>query len=172
MRSSFYLQTSSFMKTFFVITLFLFCCGRQASAQSENQTYGYNRAIGIKFPGGFAVSYKQFLQQYQNVEAEAMFWNNGFRAVGLYEFNWDIQGIDGLRWYIGPGAHIGFWNNDNSKKSNSSKAGIGIDGVIGLDYKIADLPINVSLDWQPSVDVIGSTGTGLAYGGIGVRYTF
>ena len=159
------------MKIVFVSFCMLFCfC--HLFAQTDNQTSTYNRAIGIKFPGGFAISYKQFLKDNQNVEAQAMFINNGFRAVGLYEWNWDIQGIDGLRWYVGPGAHIGFWNNDYSKKSNNSNAGIGIDGVIGLDYKISDLPINISLDWQPSIDVIGSTGTGLGYGGIGVRYTF
>ena len=149
--------------------LFCFCT---SFAQTDIQTSTYDRAIGVKFPGGFAISYKQFLKNNQNVEAEAMFISNGFRAVGLYEWNWDIQGIDGLRWYVGPGAHIGFWNNNYSKKSNNSNAGIGIDGVIGLDYKVSDLPINISLDWQPSVDVIGSTGTGLGYGGIGVRYTF
>lgn len=159
------------MKIIFVSFCMLFCCCA-TFAQTDNQSTTYDRAIGIKFPGGFAISYKQFLKQNQNIEAEAMFINNGFRAVGLYEWNWDIQGIDGLRWYVGPGAHIGFWNNDGSKKSNNSSAGIGIDGVIGLDYKFSDLPINISLDWQPSVDVIGSTGTGLGYGGIGVRYTF
>ena len=132
----------------------------------------YNRAIGVKFPGGFAVSYKQFVKDYQNVEAEAMFWNGGFRVVGLYEFNWDIPSVDGLRWYVGPGAHLGAWNNKGDKKSNNSTVGLGIDGVIGLDYKLADYPINISLDWQPAVDIIGSTGYNAAYGGIGIRYTF
>ncbi len=132
----------------------------------------YDRAIGVKFPGGFAVSYKQFVKDYQNVEAEAMFRNDGFRVVGLYEFNWDIPSVDGLRWYVGPGAHLGAWNNKGEKQSNNSTIGLGIDGVIGLDYKLADYPINISLDWQPAVDVIGSTGYNSAYGGIGIRYTF
>ena len=156
------------MRTFIVSLILLFSCSR-LSAQSSTT---YNRAIGIKLPGGVAVSYKQFVTDYQNVEAEAMFWNHGFRAVGLYEFNWDIRGIDGLRWYVGPGAHLGAWNNDDSKQSNNSKIGFGIDGVIGLDYKLTDLPLNISLDWQPAIDLIGSTGYGAAYGGIGVRYTF
>ena len=159
------------MKTI-LVTFCMLICFYTAFSQTDNSTSTYDRAIGIKFPGGFAISYKQFLKDNQNVEGEAMFITNGFRAVGLYEWNWDIQGINGLRWYVGPGAHIGFWNNDGSKKSNRSSAGIGIDGVIGLDYKFSDLPLNISLDWQPSVDVIGSTGTGLGYGGIGVRYTF
>ena len=140
-----------------------------ASAQ-ENQTYEH--AIGIKFPAGFAISYKQFVTDYNNIEGEALFGSNSFRAVGLYEFNFDIQGISGLRWYVGPGAHIGFWNHNNDQQKKTSSAGFGIDGVLGLDYKVADYPINVSLDWQPAVDIIGSSGFTPAYGGIGIRYTF
>ena len=168
MRYKFQLHKPLFMRTSILVALSLFFIA-PLSAQS---TTTYNRAIGIKLPGGFAVTYKQFVSDYNNVEAEAMFWNRGFRVVGLYEFNWDIPGVDGLRWYAGGGAHLGFWNNDDSKLSNNNKAGVGIDGVIGLDYKIADLPLNISLDWQPAVDLIGSTGYGAAYGGIGVRYTF
>jgi hypothetical protein len=29
---------------------------------------------------------------------------------------------------------------------------IGIDGVLGLDYKFNGAPINVSIDWQPSFE--------------------
>ena len=156
------------MKFIFAAFL-LFFSFSQLQAQTSAT---YDRAIGVKFPGGFAVSYKQFVKDYQNVEAEAMFWNGGFRVVGLYEFNWDIPSVDGLRWYVGPGAHLGAWNNTGDKQSNKSKIGLGIDGVIGLDYKLADYPINISLDWQPAVDLIGSTGYNAAYGGIGIRYTF
>lgn len=143
-----------------------------AYAASAQQSTAYNRAIGLKFPAGVAITYKQFLNENNNVEAEAMFWANGFRAVGLYEFNFDIEGIAGLRWYVGPGAHIGIWNKDYQQKKNINSAGFGIDGVLGLDYKLADLPINISLDWQPAIDIVGSSGLTPAYGGLGVRYTF
>ncbi len=159
------------MRTFIAAAL-LMVCFFHASAQDDYHATTYDRAIGIKFPGGFAISYKQFVKDYQNAEAEAMFWNHGFRVVGLYEWNWDIPGVDGLRWYVGPGAHLGFWDNNYTRKSDNSKAGFGIDGVIGLDYKLSDFPLNISLDWQPAVDLIGSTGYGAGYGGIGVRYTF
>jgi len=156
------------MKNFLIVIIMLFLV-YGASAQ-ESQTY--NRAIGIKFPAGFAITYKQFVTDYNNVEAEAMFGSNSFRAVGLYEFNFDIPGIDGLRWYVGPGAHIGFWNHTDEQQKKGTSAGFGIDGVLGLDYKVADYPINVSLDWQPAVDIVGSSGFTPAYGGIGIRYTF
>lgn len=153
----------------FLSAVIMFFLVYSVSAQG-GQTY--NRAIGIKFPAGFAITYKQFVTDKNNVEGEAMFWSNGFRAVGLYEFNFDIPGIDGLRWYVGPGAHVGFWNHNYKEEKHVSSAGIGIDGVLGLDYKFADYPINISLDWQPAVDIVGSSGFTPAYGGIGIRYTF
>ena len=49
---------------------------------------------------------------------------------------------------------------------------IGIDGIIGLDYKIKGAPINVCLDWQPSFNFIGYNYFEGGWGGIGVRYAF
>ena len=153
----------------FLVAIIILLMVYNVSAQ-ESQTY--NRAIGIKFPAGFAITYKQFITDKNNVEGEAMFWSNGFRAVGLYEFNFDIPGIDGLRWYVGP-EHISvFGTRIISNVKTSASAGFGIDGVLGLDYKVADYPINVSVDWQPAVDIVGSSGFTPAYGGIGIRYTF
>ncbi len=156
------------MKKCLVVAALCVCISHLSAQSSIN----YDRAIGIKIPVGFAVTYKQFLQDDQNIEGVVTFRDHSFVATGLYEFNWIIPGIDGLCWFAGAGAHIGFRDKNYSKSSNNSKAGLGIDGVIGLDYKVAGLPLNISLDWQPAVDLIGSSGNGAAYGGIGVRYTF
>ncbi len=45
-------------------------------------------------------------------------------------------------------------------------------GVIGLDYKFKDAPINVSLDWQPSFNFVGYNYFEGGWGGLGIRYTF
>jgi len=47
-----------------------------------------------------------------------------------------------------------------------------VDGVLGLDYKISGAPINVSIDWQPSLNLIGHTYFEGGWGGLGVRFTF
>ena len=60
-------------------------------------------------------------------------------------------------YFAGPGAHIGFWKSQYQKDYNS-KAEFGVDGIIGLDYKFKDLPVNASLDWQPAVTVVGDAG--------------
>ena len=46
-------------------------------------------------------------------------------------------------------------------------------GNIGLDYKFANTPINLSLDWIPTYWLTGYyDGFGSAIGGLAVRYTF
>jgi hypothetical protein len=101
------------------------------------------------------------------LELIGYFWSQGFRLTGLYEIHGDINGTPGLRWYIGPGAHIGFYN---TKYGDGSFA--GIDGVLGLDYKFNGAPINISLDWQPSFEFGDGRGFVGSWGGLGIRYTF
>jgi len=129
----------------------------------------YQRAIGVKLSAGGAVTYKQFIANTKALEAEAMFFSEGIRLIALYEFHfYNIQGVDGLAWYVGPGAHVGFYRPRD--KSFNTAADIGIDGVIGLDYKIKNVPINLSLDWQPSFSLIGNAPLMPQFGGLGIRY--
>ena len=38
------------------------------------------------------------------------FWKLGARFTGLYEIHGNLADAAGLKWYIGPGVHIGFYN--------------------------------------------------------------
>lgn len=132
----------------------------------------YNRALGIKFPGGLSVTYKKFISDTHNLEAQFTAWHKGVRVAGLYEFNfYSFENVPELSWFVGGGAHVGFWKSTYQKTYNS-QADIGVDGIIGLDYKFKDLPINVSADWQPAVALIGNVGFTPVFGGLAVRYTF
>ena len=154
------------MKKIITIT-FLLACGKFSFSQSN-----YSKAIGVKFPAGFSVTYKNFVADTKNIEAQATIWNKGFKISGLYEFNfYSFNNADGLAWFVGPGAHIGFWKEEY-KTDYNSKIDIGIDGIIGLDYKFKDAPINMSIDWQPSITLIGPAGFAPAAGGLSVRFTF
>ena len=105
------------------------------------------------------------------VEAIGYFYSRGFRLTGLYEYHGDIAGATGLKWYIGPGAHVGFYNG-NSRFDDDNDVAIGIDGVLGLDYKFRGAPINMSLDWQPAFEFGDGRGFSGSWGGLGIRYTF
>jgi hypothetical protein len=152
-------------KIFFVLLLATIITAAHAQAP-------YNHAIGLKFPGGFSLTYKKFVSDTRNLEGQATVWHKGFRAAGLYEFNFfTFDKVPELSWFIGPGAHLGFWKSE-FKDSYGSQIDLGVDGIIGLDYKFKDAPINVSVDWQPAVTLIGSAGFTPVFGGVAIRYTF
>lgn len=141
-----------------------------AQAQSTGDTY--STGVGVKFYPG-AITVKHFTKSNTAIEGLAYFWDNGTRFTGLYEIHGDINGAPGLRWYVGPGAHIGFWSQKwkDAYPDRSSGVAIGVDGVIGLDYKF-NAPIDLSLDWQPSFNFVGYNYFEAGWGGLAIRYTF
>jgi hypothetical protein len=139
-----------------------------AQNNSTSSSSSYTNAIGLKFyPTG--ITLKHFLTGNKNaLEFIGFFYNRGSRITGLYEIHGDINGVEGLKWYVGPGAHVAFYGNKYG--GNTS---IGIDGVIGLDYKINNAPINLSLDYQPSIQLTTFYGERFtSWGGLAIRYTF
>lgn len=145
-----------------VFTVFTVSAQRSRSYSSTS----YKTALGVKFYPG-AVSLKHFVNSDAALEGLGYFWDRGFRITGLYEIHGNISGAPGLRWYIGPGAHVGFYNNKWGGGSS-----VGLDGVLGLDYKINTAPINLSIDWQPSFEFGDGRGFTGNWGGFAIRYTF
>ena len=161
-------SNTSIMKTKLLGLFFLtlIAAGAQAQSSSANSST-YRTALGVKIWDGGGISLKHFFSDNKAGELIGYFWRNGVRFTGLYEIHGDIGGVEGLIWYIGPGAHIGFYG---SKYGDGAFA--GIDGVLGLDYKFSEAPINVSLDWQPSFEFGSGRGFYGSWGGLGIRYTF
>ena len=156
-----------------IIITALFITGLFFIGNAQNVGSSYTTAVGVKiYPTGLTV--KSFIQPNRALEGIAYFYNDGFRVTGLYEIHGDIEGVESLKWYVGPGAHIGFWNNSwkNKYPDRNNGVAIGIDGVLGLDYKINGIPLNLSLDWQPSFNFVGYNYFEGGWGGLGIRYTF
>ena len=153
-------------KAVLAVILLLSVAASQAQSKSTNSST-YTTALGVKVWDGGGITLKHFFNDRNAGELIGYFWRNGVRFTGLYEIHGDINGAEGLRWYIGPGAHIGFYN---SKYGDGSFG--GIDGVLGLDYKFSGAPINISIDWQPSFEFGDNRGFYGGWGGLGIRYTF
>ncbi|HSN60280.1 MAG TPA: hypothetical protein VLR49_05075 [Ferruginibacter sp.] len=155
-------------KQLFAIGIILMMGIGSTSAQSNVSSQSYTTALGVKFYPG-AISLKHFVKPNAALEGIGYFWNRGSRITGLYEIHGDINNAPGLKWYIGPGAHIGFYNN---KYGGGTSA--GVDGVLGLDYKFKGAPINMSIDWQPSFEFGDNYGNGFNgnWGGLAIRYVF
>ncbi len=144
----------------------------QVNAQ-QNTGSDYKTAIGVKvYPG--AVTVKHFLSEGKAIEGIGYLTSDGFRITGLYELHNDLGEVEGLKWYVGGGGHLGIWSDAWKNKYPTRQDGmaIGVDGILGLDYKIKGAPLNLSFDWQPSFNLIGYNYFEGGWGGLAVRYTF
>jgi len=156
------------MRKIIVLSVFLLVTATVFSQSKSTNSSSYKTALGVKaFWDGGGISFKHFASDNNAIELIGYFWNRGMRITGLYEIHGPINGAPGLQWYIGPGAHIGFYD---SRHGDGSFA--GIDGVLGLDYKFNGAPINLSLDWQPSFEFGEDRGFVGSWGGLAIRYTF
>lgn len=155
-----------------------------SSSKSTTKTqmnYPYQAALGIKFLWGISVTGKYFIKPNQALEAIIRY--KGYQGVGndlafsaLYEYEKQIPVAEGFNWYAGAGAYFGHFSYKSSYDPGlygiqTSNSYYGISGVIGLEYKIKQLPIAISADWMPSFDIKGSTFIA-ENGGIGVKYAF
>ncbi len=165
-------------KFFFVSAIFMIAGIGNVSAQ-KNESQDYTNAVGLKFYPA-ALTAKHFFNHMVSAEGITYLYDNAsVRVTGLLEFNFDINTVPGLKWFVGPGAHVSFLRYKTQATTYA-----GIDAILGLDYKFKGVPVNLSIDWQPSFefgeeptyenhhhikDGPGFTGS---WAGIGVRYTF
>ena len=159
------------MKRFITILCLTFIA--TIAMYSTSNAQNYKNAIGGRFGSANGVTFKTSLEDNKMLDLILNFRSNGAykytRLTGLYEVNMPIAGAPGLGWYYGAGATVGFVKY---KPTNGSDFYLSVDGVLGLDYKFADAPFNLSLDWKPAIMLTPNTdfdGSGAA---LSIRYTF
>lgn len=158
------------MKKVLISLTFALCITVIVSAQDYK--------TGIGFRGGFSngLTLKHFVSQQAAVEGILSTRWSGFEITGLYEIHKQAFDVERLNWYYGGGAHIGFYNGDNTKDSwgdpGENYSILGIDGILGIEYNIEEIPINISLDWKPVFNLAGYTGFWGDGGALSIRYIF
>jgi hypothetical protein len=146
--------------------------GLAGEASSQSTGSAYNTALGLRFSPA-AVTVKHFVKSNAALEGLGYFWEDGFRITGLYEWHGDIRGAAGLKWYVGGGAHLDFFDSDYRRRNEpDGGVALGLDGVLGLDYKFRGAPINLSLDWQPSITFIGASYSNADWVGVSFRFAW
>ncbi len=131
----------------------------------------YRNGVGLRLGNPYGLSVKHFLNETNAVEGIFASSYNGFVAVGLYENEHWTGWYPGLNWYWGFGAHLGWWDNSPWVNGDGGPV-IGADFIVGLEYTFDEVPINISLDVIPSVNIIGSSGWNGYLGGLSIRYVF
>lgn len=124
----------------------------------------YKWAAGVRIGGemsGLTVKHK--FSAANAIEGILAFpWDNGFLVTALYERHMPVIS-DGFNFYYGGGGQLGSWSNDFS---------IGVAGVVGLEYQIPRIPLLLSLDYKPVLNIASDTRFYLADIGLGIKVSF
>lgn len=108
----------------------------------------YKNAAGIRIgPSAPAIktgfTYKRFLNDAHALEAMLSV-TEGIGLGVLYEIHQPLT-PDNLQWYVGFGGYAAVYKKDSY---------VGGTGIIGLDYTFTQIPLNVSVDWKPELNII------------------
>lgn len=130
--------------SFLCLVVILLGIGLRSSAQD------YRFAVGIRLSNttptlSNSITGKYFITDKSAVEGIVSF-GNRFGIGGLLEISKPFS-VEGLSWFYGGGGYVGFQDGDTY---------LGPTGIIGMDYKFANVPLNISLDWKPELDIIPS----------------
>lgn len=138
-------------------------------AEAQN----YTTSLGLRGPFNNGITLKHFISEQSALEGIFASRYRGFSFTGLYEKHQGAFDVDQLQWYYGAGGHIGIYDDRSPWFEDSDqKTVIGVDGIIGLEYTIQEIPFNISIDYKPAFNVVGHQGFWGDNGGISVRYIF
>jgi hypothetical protein len=133
----------------------------------------YQTGLGVR--GGLfsGISVKHFTSGSNAIEGVIATHYRGLLLAGMYQMHAPAFDAPGLYWYYGGGAHIGIYNRRHrfDERVNGNVSTFGVLGVVGLEYKINEIPITIGIDITPGFDIIGNTDFWIS-SGIAVRYTF
>jgi len=148
----------------FLITILLII-----SFQSQAQ---YVNAVGLRAGLYSGFTYKYFFMDDTAIEGILHTRWNSWEVVGLLENHQELT-PDGLTWYYGYGAHLGFYDSQYTDWYESGTTVVGgIDGIIGLEFMIPDSPVVIGFDWKPYFNIFGHSGIYADGGALSLRYTF
>lgn len=125
------------------------------------QVYDASVGLGLDFGDGETLvgfSGKYFFSDEHAIQGELLFGDiTGLNA--MYAYHGVFSGTDTLQWFAGGG--LGFFFNDGNSD-------VGLRPLVGLDYKIGDVPLGFTFDWRPYISF--DEGSEAARFGIGIRY--
>ncbi len=136
----------------------------------------YKTALGVRLSSAAAninnsISVKHFINEKTAIEGLFSF-GDPIAFGALVEFHKPLSS-EGLQYYYGAGGYLSFVKTfDPVKQKNEIDPNFGAQGVIGLDYKFANIPLNISLDWKPELNIVTDINFEPAAIGFTARFTF
>lgn len=160
---------------FSAVCLFILGSNTKTFAQQSNQT-----EIGIRF-GGYenGLDLKYFTNSSTALEGILGFRPGVVVLTGLYEKQQMAFSEPSLSWYYGVGAHIGgvgrdvYYDRYTGNKYYYANNGLllGADAILGLEWKIPNIPFSLSGDLHPRLELARGPYLDLEPG-ISIRFVF
>ncbi|WP_210516648.1 hypothetical protein [Hymenobacter terricola] len=175
---------------------------KKKSSGGSSSSSGYNTGIGLRGGGwSSGLTIKHFLSSGKGVAIEGLLTTeyraHGARLTVLGEKHLGVADVKGLQFYYGAGFHAGayqgryyfaddryYYNGRNGDvyfvKNNkngyyydeTTYLAIGADLILGLEYKLQDLPFVVGVDYKPFFEVFHGY-TGFYHdAAVSLRFTF
>lgn len=175
------MKTLKYLFTVFSFSLISYTASAQEEMDLAIHTSSYKTAIGLRAGETSGLTIKQFIGGRHALEGIAGVWYHGLSATLLYEHYSPAFDLAGLNWYYGIGGHFSaqssrsyFYSRyDRFDRYDSGSFGLGVDGIFGLEYKILNAPIAMSLDLKPYVEITSNGGVWLSLDpGIGFKVAF
>jgi len=167
------MNKSFIMKKIIVSLLVVLTTGIFYTASAQQP---YTTAVGVRLSSSNAmvsnaISVKHFVNDKIAVEGLLSF-GDPLALGALLELHQPLSS-QGLSWYYGGGAYLSFVKTVNTTtQKTSTDPNFGAQGVIGLDYKFINIPLNISLDWKPELNIVNDINFEPAAIGFTARFTF
>ena len=140
--------------------LLILICSFSAFSQRAKKPNPYRLGIGAglypTLDQPFVVDFKFYTKGGHALEFIGYNLQNAYRLTTLFMPYFPINHDGSLRMVVGPGVHVGVWKNGYKTDSYSSNPIVGVDGILGMEYKIPKLPLSFQLHYQPSADLAGN----------------
>lgn len=144
----------------------------------------YTRDAGVRFGEFFTATYRQYQEDDQALEGMLNLGRRGMTVTVMKEYFQPLSGrvSDNLYFEYGFGAHAGFrsvnryqvLNRTYVLEENRVTPLIGINGLIGLEYRFAEFPFVLGVDVKPYFEysIIQIFSLYLHSFGISLKYKF
>lgn len=129
-------------------------------SQSYKTSYGVRTGYTSGFMAQFIIDDNKYFNSILS------FRNRGLQVTGLRQFykDFSVKGTN-LHMYYGYGAHVGYSNYHFNYNYHSEIyityekrfcPEIGIDGNLGAEYHLTNMPFAICLDYKPFLQIIGN----------------
>ena len=153
----------------------------QETSKNTDPIPSYRNAFGLRAGQTSGLTYKHTFMSNNAMEFIVGASPFAFSVTGLYEM-YVPTGARGLQWYFGGGGHIAsqftrgyYYNHERARYYREYPNGpaVGVDGMIGIEYKTPRAPFAFSFDLKPNLEVAPGTPVyGAIDPGLGIKVAF